>query len=243
MAQQPRWTDERTEQLAQFVGNESPVSQETVKAAAEELGNSTRSISSKLRKAGYEVEPATQSVSRFSEEQENALRSIVEENSGDYTYAELAEAFEGGSFSPKVIQGKILSMELTQHIKPAPQKESTRTYTDEEEAKVRSGAQNGDFLEDIAESVGKAVASVRGKCLSLLRNGDIESIPKLRQSKAADNTDALAGINVSEMTVKQIAEATDKSERGVKSMLTRRGLTAVDHDGAAKKAKREAVAE
>ena len=48
----PKWTDERTAALTNFVGSESPVSQDTVAEAAEELETSTRSISSKLRKLG-----------------------------------------------------------------------------------------------------------------------------------------------------------------------------------------------
>jgi len=39
------------------------------------------------------------------------------------------------------------------------------------------------------------------------------------------------------MTVEAIAEAIGKTARGVKTMLTRRGLTASDYDGAAKAAK------
>ncbi|WPJ68388.1 putative transcription factor D5 [Salmonella phage STP-SP2] len=44
------------------------------------------------------------------------------------------------------------------------------------------------------------------------------------------------------MTVAEIAEKTGKSERGVKSMLSRRGLVAKDYDGAAKRAKLDAKA-
>jgi len=39
------------------------------------------------------------------------------------------------------------------------------------------------------------------------------------------------------MTVEAIAESIGKTARGVKTMLTRRGLTAADYDGAAKSAK------
>ena len=46
----PKWTEERTDQLVSFVGDESPVSQATVAEAAEQLETSTRSVSSKLRK-------------------------------------------------------------------------------------------------------------------------------------------------------------------------------------------------
>ena len=73
----PKWTDERTAALTNFVGSESPVSQDTVAEAAEELETSTRSISSKLRKMGYEVELASASTSRaFSESQEATLATV-----------------------------------------------------------------------------------------------------------------------------------------------------------------------
>ena len=41
------------------------------------------------------------------------------------------------------------------------------------------------------------------------------------------------------MTVEAIAETIGKTARGVKTMLTRRGLTASDYDGAAKKKKQQ----
>ena len=43
--------------------------------------------------------------------------------------------------------------------------------------------------------------------------------------------------DVSGMTVEEIAEAIGKTARGVKTMLTRRGLSASDYDGAARKEK------
>ena len=51
----PKWTDERTSELTAFVGDESPVSQSTVAEAAVNLETSTRSVSSKLRKMGFDV--------------------------------------------------------------------------------------------------------------------------------------------------------------------------------------------
>ena len=84
---------------------------------------------------GFDVELASASASRaFSDAQEATLASFVSDNSGQYTYADIAAHFEGGAFSPKSIQGKILSMELTDHVKPAPKPESVKTYTDAEEA-------------------------------------------------------------------------------------------------------------
>ena len=234
----PKWTDERTEALTTFVGEESPVSQATVAEAAESLETSTRSISSKLRKMGYEVELASSAGGKsFTETQEATLHAFVTDNSGQYTYAQIAEHFEGGSFSPKSIQGKILSMELTEHVAPAPKVESVRTYSEAEETTFIEMVNDGAFVEAIAEALDRSVNSVRGKALSLLRSGDIAAIPRQETTKGSSNVDPLADIDVSSMTVEAIAEAIGKTARGVKTMLTRRGLTAADYDGAAKAAK------
>jgi len=234
----PKWTEERTAALIAFVGDESPVSQATVAEAADELATSTRSISSKLRKMGFDVELASASAGKsFTPEQEATLRAFVTDNSDRYTYAQIAEHFEGGSFSPKSIQGKILSMELTEHVRPAPKVESVRTYTEAEEATFIKMVNDGAFVEAIADAMGRSVNSVRGKALSLLRSGDIDAIPRQENTKGGDKVDPLADVDVASMTVEAIAEAIGKTARGVKTMLTRRGLTAADYDGAAKAAK------
>ena len=235
----PKWTDERTNALTAFVGDESPVSQETVAQAADQMETSTRSVSSKLRKLGYEVELASARASKsFSAEQEATLRAFVEDNSGEYTYAQIAEHFEDGEFSPKSIQGKILSMELTAHVKPAPKVESTKTYSEAEEETFISMVQNGASVEALAEAMGRSVNSVRGKALSLLRSGEIDAIPRQENTKGSAKSDPLAELgDIAAMTVEQIAEAIGKTARGVKTMLTRRGLSASDYDGAAKAAK------
>ena len=235
----PKWTDERTDQLVNFVGDESPISQSTVAEAADQLETSTRSISSKLRKMGYEVELASASSSRaFSESQEATLATFVQDNSGEYTYAQIAENFEGGAFSAKSIQGKILSMELTDHVKPAPKVEAVRTYSEDEEATFIEMVNDGAFVEAIADALDRSVNSVRGKALSLLRSGDIDAIPRQEHTKGSTKEDPLADLgDISAMTVEEIAEAIGKTARGVKTMLTRRGLVAEDYDGAAKKEK------
>jgi len=235
----PKWTEERTAQLTSFVGDGSPVSQATVAEAAGQLETSTRSVSSKLRKMGYEVELASAASSRtFSPDQEATLAAFVQDNSGEYTYAQIAEHFEGGAFSPKSIQGKILSMELTDHVKPAPKVETVRTYSEEEEATFIQMVNEGAFVEAIADALDRSVNSVRGKALSLLRSGDIDAIPRQEHTKGASKEDPLADLgNIAEMTVEEIADAIGKTARGVKTMLTRRGLVAADYDGAAKKEK------
>mgnify|MGYP003324550002 CR=1 FL=1 len=234
----PKWTEERTGSLVNFVGDESPISQATVADAADQLETSTRSISSKLRKMGYEVELASATASRaFSDAQEQTLSTFVSDNSGEYTYAQIAEHFEGGAFSAKSIQGKILSMELTDHVKPAPKVETVRTYSPEEEETFVQMVNDGAFVEAIADALDRSVNSVRGKALSLLRSGDIDAIPRQENTKGSSNVDPLDGVDVASMTVEAIAESIGKTARGVKTMLTRRGLTAADYDGAAKAAK------
>ena len=185
---------------------------------------------------GFDVELASAAASKsFSEDQEATLSNFVTDNSGVYTYAEIASNFEGGAFSAKSIQGKILSMELTEHVKPAPKVESVRTYTPEEENTFISMVNDGAFVEAIAESLGKSVNSIRGKALSLLRSGDINAIPKQEHTKGSSNRDVLADLNIADMSVEDIANEIGKSVRGVKTMLTRRGLQCSDYNGAAKK--------
>ena len=234
----PKWTDERTDTLTSFVGGETPVSQGTVAQAAEQLETTTRSISSKLRKMGYEVELASASSARaFTDEQEAILEAFVTENSGTYTYAEIAEHYQSGAFSAKSIQGKILSMELTDHVKPAPIKESVRTYSPEEEETFVGMVNAGAYVEAIAIKMGRSVNSVRGKALSLLRSGAIDAIPRQEHTKTNGSADPFADMDVTGMTVEAIAEEIGKTPRGVKTMLTRRGISASDYDGAAKAAK------
>lgn len=231
----PKWNDEREAQLLEIVAGESPVSRETVEAAAEKLETSTRSIAAKLRKLEIEVEKVAD-VKAFSDEVTEQLRDFVVSNSGVYTYGEIAENFPG-DYTTRALMGKILSMQLTEHVKPTPKKEAAKTYTEEEEAQILKLVANGSYIEDIADALGKKVPSIRGKLLSLFKTGAIPAIPKQKNVKAPE-ADALTELgDVSDLTVAEIAEKIGKTERGVKGMLTRRGIVAKDHDGAARKEK------
>jgi transposase len=230
------WDNKREAALLDAVGDTRPVSQDTAAAAAMVLDVSTRSISAKLRKMGVEVEKAGPRARKFSEDQEAALVEFLGNNSGSFTYAEIAEAFAGGEFSSKQIQGKVLSLELTDAVKATPKKESVKTYSDEEEATFVAMAEAGKFLEDIAETLGKSLASVRGKALSLNRTQVLAEIPKQRESHAATKVDPIEALgDISGMTVAEIAEASGKTVRGVKTIITRRGLEASDYKAKAKK--------
>jgi len=230
------WTDEREATLKNVVGKETPVSRVTVDRAAEELDVSSRSVGAKLRKLGYEVEKAGSRPKTFTSEQEDELRAFVEGNAGAFTYVEIAAQFQGGTFTPRQIQGKILSMELNAAVAPAPEKESVKKYTDEEEARIVKLANSGAAMEDLAEALGRPMNSIRGKTLSMLRNGVIKSIPSQRESHAQTKTDPFEVLgDVSGLTVAEIAEKIGKTARGVKVMLTNRGLNASDYKAKTKK--------
>ena len=94
---------------------------------------------------------------------------------------------------------------------------------------------DGSFVEDIADALGKSVNSIRGKALSLLRSGEIGAIPKQQHTKGSSKADVLADIDITDMTVEAIADEIGKTVRGVKTMLTRRGLQCANYNGAAKK--------
>ncbi len=103
----PRWTEDRTRILSAIAEGMDTVSQDTVASAAVELDTTTRSVSSKLRKMGYDVELASSAHKKaFTDEQAESLSSFVTGNSGVYTYADIAGSFEGGNFTAKQVQGK-----------------------------------------------------------------------------------------------------------------------------------------
>ncbi|MCP4442843.1 MAG: hypothetical protein GY810_28390 [Aureispira sp.] len=230
------WTEDRTAQLVELVGGADPVTQDLVAEAAEALEVSNRSIGAKLRKMNYNVDKATAKGRAFTAAQEDEITNFLNQNARAFTYAEVASNVCGGAFSSKQIQGKVLSLELTGKVKPTPKAASVKTYSDEEEDTIIEMANNGEFLEAIAEAIGRDLGSVRGKALSLLRTGRISNIPKQEKSHAKPKVDLLAEIeNISEMTVAEIAEAIKKTERGVKVMLTHKGLACADYNVKKKK--------
>ena len=240
----PKWDEARVEQLLSIVGSVSPVPAATVEAAATALGVTVRSIASKLRNLEIEVVSlAKATISSFTEDETADLTAFVESNAGSYTYKEIAEKFADGKFSPKQIQGKILSLELTENVKPSEKVEVARTYTPAEEAKFASLVNSGAFIEDIATALNKTLQSVRGKALSMLRSGEISQIPVQKESHAKESVDGIEalGADIASMTIAEVATAIGKTERGVKTTLTRRGISVADYDGAAKRAKAEAA--
>lgn len=240
---QKKWSDEAVQTLLNAVGSANPVTVERVEKAAVVLGVSPRSVAAKLRQLDREVASmAKEKTSAFTPEEGEKLAKFVNNNANQLTYKEIAERFQQGKFSAKQIQGKLLALELTGLVKPAEKVEAARSYSEAEEQKFIALVGQGKFIEDIAEALGKTIASVRGKALSLTRSGEIDKIPAQRESHANNQVDPVAalGDSIAQMTVAEIANAVDKTERGIKTLLTRRGIKVADYDGAQKRAKAEA---
>lgn len=237
-----KWSDEAVAALTGAANRENPVSAASVRSLAAQLSVTERSVAAKLRQLGHAVASmATVKAPTFSEAQTAALQSFVSANEGKMTYKEIAEQFDNGAFNAKQIQGKLLALELSGAVKPTEKVEAVRTYTEAEETKFISLANAGKFIEEIAEALNKSIASVRGKALSLTRSGTLTTIPAQKESHAKNDVDPVdaLGEKLATMTVADIATATGKTERGIKTLLTRRGIKVVDHDGAAKKEKAE----
>lgn len=240
-----KWNEQVVAQLLELVGSESPVTAATVEAAAAALDISVRSVAAKLRQLDLEVASlAKVKVSAFSEEETAALSDFVTANAGTLTYKDIAEKFASGKFNAKQIQGKVLALELTGSVKAAEKVEVARSYTQAEEDKFIALVNKGAFIEEIAEALNKTVSSVRGKALSLTRKNLIDGIPAQKESHAKEVFDVVEalGDKLATMTVAQIAKEGIKTERGIKTLLTRRGLDCADYKGSEKKAKAEAKA-
>ena len=176
-----------------------------------------------MRKLGFDVPKKPGAAPVFSADQTEALSTFLSSNSGNYTAEEIAETFADGQFTARQINGKALSLEMTQHIKPAEKKVTPKTYTDDEESTISSMVASESFLEEIAEAVGKTVASVRGKLLSM-------GLKAPQRDKKASKSDPYEGIDdMTDQSVEALAEHFGKTVRGVKTVLTRRSLSCADY--------------
>lgn len=237
MTTNKKWSDEIVAKLVSLTNSENPVTPATVASIATALEVSERSVASKLRQLDMPVASlAKEKVAAFTADEGAALKDFVNANAHNLTYKEIAEQFSSAKFSAKQVQGKILALELTGSVKATEKVEAVRTYTDAEEATFVSMVNSGSFIEDIATALNKTVASVRGKALSLTRQEKIKAIPAQKESHAKDSVDPVTalGTAIATMTVEAIAKATEKTERGIKTLLTRRGIKVADYDGAAK---------
>lgn len=215
------YTDEMVAQMKEVA--DAGLTEASIQGLMDEFDFPRRSVTAKLRKLGYDVPKKEGAAPVFSAEETAALSEFLEANSGNLTAEEIASQFADGNFTARQINGKALSLEMTQHIKPAEKKVTPRTYTEAEEAQVVALVEEGKYLEEIAEALGRPVNSIRGKLLSM-------GLKAPQRDKKANKVDAYEGIeDMLDRTVEEIATEFDKTVRGVKTVLTRRGLACADY--------------
>lgn len=215
------YTDEMVTRMHDVAG--SGVTEEIIESLMEEFDFPRRSVTAKLRKLGYDVPKKPGAAPVFSADETDELASFLESNSGNLTAEEISQQFAGGKFTARQINGKALSLEMTGHVKPAEKKVTPRTYSEEEESKISDMVEGGSYLEEIADAMNRSVNSIRGKLLSM-------GLKAPQRDKKDSKADPYAGIeDMLDQTVEEIAEAFDKTVRGVKTVLTRRGLACADY--------------
>jgi hypothetical protein len=215
------YTDEMVARMHDVAGR--GITEETIENLMNEFEFPRRSVTAKLRKLGYDVPKKPGAAPVFDADETSALAEFLQDRSGELTAEEIAEQFADGKFNARQINGKALSLEMTQHIKPAEKKVTPRTYTDAEEAKIVSMVEAGKYLEEIADAMGRPVNSIRGKLLSM-------GLKAAQRDKKAAKADPYDGIeDMLDKTVEEIATAFDKTVRGVKTVLTRRNLSCADY--------------
>ena len=159
------YTEDMVERMHDVAG--SGVTEEIIESLMAEFDFPRRSVTAKLRKLGFDVPKKPGAAPVFSAEETDALTSFLQENSGNLTAEEISEQFADGKFTARQINGKALSLEMTSHVKPAEKKITRRTYSEDDESTITSMVEEGKYLEEIAEAVGRTVNSVRGKLLSM----------------------------------------------------------------------------
>jgi len=215
------YTDEMVARMESAAS--SGVTEDVIEELCNEFEFPRRSVTAKLRKLGFDVPKKPGAAPVFSADQTEALSTFLSSNSGNYTAEEIAETFADGQFTARQINGKALSLEMTQHIKPAEKKVTPKTYTAEEEVTINSMVEGSHYLEEIADAVGKTVASVRGKLLSM-------GLKAPQRDKKASKSDPYEGIDdMTDQSVEALAEHFGKTVRGVKTVLTRRSLSCADY--------------
>lgn len=222
------YSDEQVEVLVSTVGEAgSTVTEEQLQSLIENLGYPRRSVAAKLRKMGYEVPTTPKAVPTFNAEESEYLASYIADNHGVFTAEELAQHFTaqwGRSVSAAQVTGKILSLNITGAVKPAEKKVAPKTFTEEEAAVILSSAEKGRYIEEVAAELGKTVNQVRGKALSM-------GVKLPQRDKVEAKVADYSGLDVlaPTMTVAELAVHFGKTERGVKTVLSRRNLAAKDY--------------
>lgn len=215
------YTDEMVAEMHDAA--DSGVTEDVIETLMEDFGFPRRSVTAKLRKLGYDVPKKPGAAPVFSAEETAELSEFLNENSGLHTADEISAQFADGKFTARQINGKALSLEMTSHVKPAEKKVTPRTFSEEEEGQIETMVEDNAYLEEIAEALERTINSVRGKLLSM-------GLRATQRDKKTSKSDPYEGIEeLLEQTVEEIADHFDKTVRGVKTVLTRRGLACADY--------------
>tara|TARA_R110001592_G_scaffold62234_4_gene190248 strand:+ start:15197 stop:15880 length:684 start_codon:yes stop_codon:yes gene_type:complete len=199
------------------------VTEDIIESLMAEFDFPRRSVTAKLRKLGYDVPKKPGAAPVFSADETDELSGFLQENSGNLTAEEISQQFADGKFTARQINGKALSLEMTSHVKPAEKKVTPRTYSEADEAIITDMVDNGAYLEEIADKVGRTPNSIRGKLLSM-------GLKAPQRDKKTSKSDPYEGIeDMLDQSVEDIASHFDKTVRGVKTVLTRRGLACADY--------------
>lgn len=198
---------------------------DVVVETADQLGKSERSVGAKLRAMGATVERKAKQGKSWSDEEAQALADMIAEGKTD---VEIAEAL---GKTVRQVRGKALSMQLIKDLNIVSTATKTpKTFTDEETATLIAMVEAGDYIEDIAEALGKTVRQVRGKLLSLRL-----SAPQ-REKKTAKATKVYTDEVVAKVkelvrygnTAEEISEQLNLNLVGLKSWLGKHGLRTPD---------------
>ena len=215
------YTDEMVAEMHEAAG--SGVTEDVIETLMEDFGFPRRSVTAKLRKLGFDVPKKPGAAAVFSADETAELSEFLSGNSGVYTADEISAKFSDGKFTARQINGKALSLEMTSHVKPAEKKVTPRTFSEDEEAQIETMVGDDAYLEEIADALGRTINSVRGKLLSM-------GLRATQRDKKTSKSDPYEGIeDMLEQTVEEIADHFDKTVRGVKTVLTRRGLACADY--------------
>lgn len=217
------YTDDMVEQIHSVCSE--GVTEEVIESLMAEFDFPRRSVTAKLRRMEYDVPKKPGEAPKFTDEETSELKAFLQDHEGEFTAEEIASD-HFPKFTSRQITGKALSLEMTGSIKPAEKKVTPKTYSEEEEATIVSMHENGAYLEEIAEALGKSVNSVRGKCLSMQ-----VKVPQRdkKEAKAGAYDDIVAGSDLLSLTFEEIAEKLDKTTRGVKTVLSRRKLACANY--------------
>jgi hypothetical protein len=215
------YTDDMVDAMHSAAAN--GVTEDIIESLMADFDFPRRSVTAKLRKLGYDVPKKPGAAPVFSAEETEALSAFLQENSGNLTAEEISQHFADGKFTARQINGKALSLEMTSHVKPAEKKVTPRTYSEEDESIISEMVESGAYLEEIADKIGRTANSIRGKLLSM-------GLKAPQRDKKTSKSDPYEGIeDMLDQSVEDIASHFDKTVRGVKTVLTRRGLACADY--------------